>query len=268
MSNYKRIHLFEIEDQSWFPNWIRDCMTRTITVMHKLVKTNKDLPRLLAKVLKETNTNQIIDLCSGGGGPMVEAMDILKSEYGLDNIQLQMTDLFPHKKFADHINDKNDSNLTYLTEPLDALNIPNSKKGLRTMIGSFHHMRPVVAKQILKNAQDSQQPILIYEISDNKPPVFLSFLGLPITFILCLFVTLKVRPMTWQQIVFTYLIPIIPICFAWDGTVSNIRTYTINDMNELLKGFDSKNYNWETGSIEGKPTGKLYLIGKPLLKSK
>jgi len=31
----KRIHLFEFEDFSWFPNWLRVRMTRLIVVMHR-----------------------------------------------------------------------------------------------------------------------------------------------------------------------------------------------------------------------------------------
>lgn len=264
MKNLKRIHLFELEDQSWFPNIIRDCMTKTINVMHSLVKTNKHLPALLARILKETNTNNIIDLCSGGGGPMVEAIDILKRDYGLEHIKLKLTDLYPHKEFANHINSNSDGSITYSTQPLDATNFSNSEKGLSTMICSFHHMRPEMAKQILRNAQTSKQPILIFEISDNSHPNWLTLMSMPITFILCLFVTLKVRPMTWQQIVFTYLIPIIPISFAWDGAVSNVRTYTLSDLKVLLNDLQSDNYHWETGAIESKPSSQLYIIGKPI----
>jgi len=264
MSKLKRIHVFELEDQSWFPNIIRDCMTRTLNVMHSLVETNKYLPELLARVLKETNNTKIIDLCSGGGGPMVEAFDILKKEHGLKDLKLKMTDLYPHKQFANHINENNDKNISYLNQSVDATNIPESEVGLRTMICSFHHMRPKVAKQILRNAQDSNQPILIYEISDNKHPIWLTLISMPLTFIMCLFITLKVRPMTWQQIVFTYFIPIIPICFAWDGAISNARTYTLKDLSLLLKDLQSEQYHWESGSISGKPSDKLYLIGKPV----
>lgn len=264
MSNLKRIHLFEIEDQSWFPNVIRDCMTKTLNVLHSMVETNKSLPDLLARVIKETNSNKIIDLCSGGGGPMVEAMDILKSKHGLGNITLEMTDLYPHKQVANHINRNNDSNITYLTQSIDATNIPHSKKGLRTMICSFHHMRPTIARQILRNTQDAKQPILIYEISDNSHPIWLTLVSMPLTFLLCLLITFKVRPMTWQQVIFTYLIPIIPICFAWDGAISNVRTYTLEDVKILLSELQSENYHWESGAIKGKPSDKLYIIGKPL----
>ena len=236
-------------------------MTNLIVVMHGLLKTNKDLPPLLAKILQETNSTKIIDLCSGGGGPMVEAVDILKKDYNLD-VELKMTDLYPNIEFAKKINDKNNNRLTYATQPIDATNVPSDEKGLRTMICSFHHMRPKVAQQILKNAKDDQQPIFIYEISDNSPPIFAFLIALPINFIMCLFVTLKVRPMTWQQIVFTYMIPIIPLCFAWDGSISNARTYTIKDMNVLLEDLQSDDYVWETGTIKGKPSGKLYLMGR------
>ena len=264
MSNLKRLHFFEIEDQSWLPNIIRDCMTNTLIVMHALAGTNKYLPELLARVLRDTDTTRIIDLCSGSGGPMVAAFDILKRKHGLVDLTLKLTDLYPHLPFADHINTSSIGDISYVTEPMDATNIPRSEQGLRTMICSFHHMRPSVAKQILQNAQQSRQPIFIYEISDNSHPILLTLISMPFLFLLCFFITLGVRPMTWQQIVFTYLIPIIPICFAWDGTISNIRTYTQKDMNVLLRDLRTEDYTWETGAIGGLPSGKLYVIGKPV----
>ena len=131
------------------------------------------------------------------------------------------------------------------------------------MVGSFHHMKPMIARKILESAQKSRQPICIFEISDNSFPIFLWWVALPINFILTLFITPIVRPMTWQQIVFSYIIPIIPLCFAWDGAVSNARTYTLSDMDELLKDLESDDYHWEKGSFEG-ITKKLYLLGLPM----
>lgn len=131
------------------------------------------------------------------------------------------------------------------------------------MISSFHHMKPDNARKILENAEKARQPILIFEISDNNPPVFLWWIAIPINFIMALFITPWVRPMSWKQLFFTYLIPIIPLCFAWDGAVSNARTYTLDDLDELLEGLSSESYKWEKGKIKGK-TNQLYLIGKPV----
>ena len=62
--------------------------------------------------------------------------------------------------------------------------------------------------------------------------------------------------------IFTYLIPLIPITFAWDGAVSNARTYTLEDMDILLEDLESVSYAWEKGVIHGK-SKKLYLLGLP-----
>lgn len=261
----KRIHLFEFEDQSWFPDWIRVRMTRMLVVVHKLFGTAPHLAKLIDQSLEKSGATSIVDLCSGGGGPMIDVIDILKEEYGHEDLKLVLSDLYPDHSFAQQINEQNNPKLSYTTSSVDATNIDRNLKGLRTMICSLHHMRPTVAKAILQDAQEAMQPICVYEISDNSvPPTFLWWIGLPFNFIFALFVSPLARPMTWQQIVFTYLIPIIPICFAWDGTVSNTRTYTVSDMDELLEGFDSDNYQWEKGTIKSKGGNKLYLLGMPV----
>ncbi len=63
---------------------------------------------------------------------------------------------------------------------------------------------------------------------------------------MALLITPFVRPLTLEQIIFTYLIPIIPFFFAWDGAVSNARTYTIEDMDILLEGIETKVSPWNT----------------------
>ena len=78
------------------------------------------------------------------------------------------------------------------------------------------------------------------------------------------FVTPFIRPMTWQQLVFTYIPPFpLPLFIAWDGAVSNVRTYTMNDLEELLSDLQSDDYVWEKGTIKGKPGAKSYLLGYP-----
>jgi len=144
----KRIHLFELEDFSWFPNWLRTCMTRLIVVMHRLTGTSEDLAEVIAKALKASGTNNIVDLCSGSGGPMPEVVDILDEKYGLKNVQLTLTDLYPNLEAAERFNNQAD-NISYETQPIDATNINADTQGLRTMICSFHHIKPDKAKQIL-----------------------------------------------------------------------------------------------------------------------
>jgi len=238
-------------------------MTRLIVVMHKLLATSEELEELIAKSLKKTNTSDVIDLCSGSGGPMLTIIQRLNENLRLEKINLTMTDLYPDLETANRVNHQEGNNISYQTNPVDATNVDHNTSGLRTMIGSFHHMRPDYAKKILSSAVSSRQPICIFEISDNSIPIFLWWVVIPINFIMCLFITPLVKPFTLQQFLFTYIIPIIPICFAWDGAVSNARTYTLDDMDLLLEELKSEDYIWEKGLLKGK-SKKLYLLGTPI----
>ena len=117
---------------------------------------------------------------------------------------------------------------------------------------------------MIYHVKESKEPICIYEISNNSHPTFLWWMEIPIIFIMALVITPFVRPLTWKQLIFTYLIPIIPLCFAWDGAVSNVRTYTLEDLDILLEGLESENYKWEKGKIK-KKANKIYLLGIPAI---
>lgn len=259
----KRIHLFEFEDFQWFPSWLRNCMTNYIEAFHRLLGSYRQIAELLDKSLKNKESNQIVDLCSGAGGPMLEVFNLLKTDYGYTDLSITFTDLYPNQQAAKRINDK-EGKVTYRTNSIDATSVPEDLKGVRSMICSFHHMNVEVAKDILSDAQEKKQPICIYEISDNSFPKWIWWIAFPINIFSVLFITPLVRPLTWQQIVFTYLIPVLPIIIAWDGAVSNARTYTLGDLDVLLEGIgESKTYTWEKGTLKGKGGNKLYLLGHP-----
>lgn len=260
----KRIDLFEFEDFAWFPNWMRICLTRLIVVMHKFLKSSDDLVPLIKRALKYSKNNTIVDLCSGSGGPMIEVFKDLAREKEKSNVKLILTDLFPNLEMASKINDSAIKNLSYETKPVNASHVNTELTGVRTMVGSFHHMNPDTARQILINAIESKESICIYEISDNSHPTFLWWMAIPIIFIMALVITPFVKPLTWKQLIFTYLIPIIPLCFAWDGAVSNVRTYNLEDLDILLEGLESENYKWEKGKITTK-ANKIYLLGIPTI---
>ncbi|MFD2998760.1 hypothetical protein ACFS7Z_00165 [Pontibacter toksunensis] len=232
--------------------------------MHRILGTNQELADLVSKALKYSSKPSIIDLCSGSGGAMIEVARVLKEDYQIQNLTLTLTDLYPNKELANNINQDTRGGISYISTSIDATNIPSDLLGVRTMVCSFHHMKPGTARTILKNAKDMKQPICIYEISDNSFPILLWWIALPLNFLMALLITPFVRSLTWKQILFTYLIPLVPIFFAWDGAVSNARTYTLKDLDILLKGLDEEeDYKWEKGKITGRAK-KIFLLGAPV----
>ena len=69
-----------------------------------------------------------------------------------------------------------------------------------------------------------------------------------------------------HQIVFTYLIPIVPLFLAWDGAVSNARTYSQRDLEELLSSMHFPSFTWEVGAIKNPklPGSMTYILGLPI----
>ncbi len=261
----KRIQLFEFEDFAWFPDWLRQCMTLYIVCMHRLLGTHAALAPLLVRALQRAATLRIVDLGSGGGGPMPAVADLVRREPGMADLQVTLTDLYPNQMAAQAINQAGTPWVRYEQASVDATAVPPELAGVRTMICSFHHMPPALARGILEDAWTKRQPICIYEISDNGPPIWLWWLAIPVAFLTTLVLTPTVRPLTWRQLFFTYVIPILPVLIAWDGAVSNARTYTVADLRELTASLQAPDYEWEMATLRsrGQPGGKVYLLGLP-----
>lgn len=267
----KRIQLFEFEDYEWFPKPIRTAMTNLIMVLLRMMKVPENLAHFLAPILKENHIDQIVDLGSGSGGAMPEILQILQKTEGFDALEVTLTDKFPNKEIVEEYNNFSINNLSYSNISVDASEMEKIPRGLKTMFNSFHHMPKEKAKAILKSAADNQQPFLIYELSDNKMPTIVWWLLLPISLfilhVMVFFMTPFVKRLTWQQLVFTYLIPIIPWTYAWDGQASLPRIYTANDIELLTKDFRSSAYSWTTGMVKdknGKDKG-MYVLGLPTI---
>lgn len=263
----KRIQLFEFEDLGWFPDTLRNSMTNLIVVLHKMMGIPSLLADLIENALKISGEENIVDLGSGSGGAMPEVAKILAFKGIATDILL--TDRYPNPQAIQTFKNLNNSTIKYYEKPVDATHLEKAPAGLKVMSNSFHHMRPEQAKAILKSAQENKQTIVIYEMAENSIPTILWWLFLPISLtivmLMCLVMTPLVRPLSWQQLVFTYLIPIIPICYAWDGQASLPRMYSMKDIDSMLAEMPNDAYTWEKGAKrdrKGKKRG-TYLMGTP-----
>ena len=81
----KRLHLFEWEDQAFFPSFLRNYGTDFIDFLAEKTQLYKDVLPIMAKALSKSGSSQIIDLGSGSGG-------------GLLWLNHQLMDKFPQTK--------------------------------------------------------------------------------------------------------------------------------------------------------------------------
>ena len=251
-----RIHLFEFEDQKWFPRILRNYGTDFLQFLSNATKLYKPIIPLLEKAIKDSGTNQIIDLGSGGGGGLIWLnSELIKT---IPDLSITLTDFYPNIP-AFELTKKKADNFEFVESPIDARNVPATLKGLRTQFLSLHHFRPKDAKLILQNAVDSNSPIAIFEAQERSIPSLLAMLFSPISVLLT---TPFIKPFKIGRIIFTYFIPIVPLFVLWDGIVSSLRTYSVPEMDALVKSVDNnENFNWDIGRVKSGPGVILYMIG-------
>ena len=76
----------------------------------------------------------------------------------------------------------------------------------------------------------------------------------------------RVEPFRWTNLLFTYLVPVVPLMVLWDGIVSWLRIYSVEELRELVAELETPpGWVWDIGKIQlGKaPLHGSYLIGYP-----
>lgn len=216
----------------------------------------KPIIPIIKKGLEKSNTTQIIDLGSGGGGGLIWLNSELKKE--IPNLNIVLTDFYPNIP-AFKQTKKTAPNFDYEEKPVDARNVPTHLTGLRTQFLSLHHFRPKDTQKILQNAINSESAIAIFEGQERSVASIVAMLFSPISVLLT---TPFIRPFKIGRIIFTYLIPVVPLFVLWDGVVSSLRTYSVKEMNNLIESLDGKEkFDWEINKVKSGPSVVLYLLG-------
>lgn len=259
----KRRHLCELEDQQWFPGSLRDAITDFLRVALVVGgRVYSPTVPLLERVLKYAETDQVVDLCSGGSGPWTH----LQAELDAAGcpVEITLTDKYPNvDALAAAVRDTAPGRTSYETGSVDATAVPTDLTGVRTLFTAFHHFRPPRAAAIVRDAYSRRSGIGVFEFTERTPAaVARTVLVAPL---LVLLTMPKLRP-TWPRLLLTYVVPVIPIAVTWDAVVSNLRTYTVDELTEMVRELDDQDYAWEVGMLpgEGRNPPITYLLGYPL----
>ena len=276
----RRIQFIELHEQPWFPSPLRDGLTDALQFGFNLCKVYAPVVLLLQSALDATrsrvssdqsnHTQSIVDLCSGGAGPWVDLSRRLKSrntgsEAPEVNIQISLTDKYPNLRAFQTIKVASNDRITFYPGSVDAMKVPGDLKGLRTMFTSFHHFPPEEARAILQNAVDSGEGIGIFEVPRRAP--WTIALVFPLVLLL-FFCTPWIRPFRWSRLLWTFLVPIIPVALLFDGVVSCLRAYRPQELGKMVAELTigDHQYQWQIGQRAGAIPGAsiTYLIGYPI----
>ena len=255
--SWKRMQLFEVADWETFPAVLRFYMVAFLDRLHEMVGSAEVLGDRLSRVLEQHDLNHVQDFCSGNGGLARDVFQSIRQKQ--TGLTWTMSDKFPQSL-------ESIQGMDYLEQSIDVTNTeqwPKCEQTLHTIFCAFHHFTPAEARQILEHSQQEKLHLCVFEMSNNAQPKYIWWLAILSAFVTCLILTPTIKGVTLKQLLFTYLIPILPICIAWDGAVSNARTYTKSDLEQLIDWLD-EGYIWTIEEIVGKaPMPMLCLWGSP-----
>lgn len=256
----ERKELFEFIDLKWWPKLFRSMTTDFLHSVIEKYQPYSPKVDLISKAILSTNSNTIMDMCSGSLGPWLHLKKQVeqKTDKCLDLI---LTDKYPNNTMLNKV--KKLGFLTYYPHPVDTRDIPCSlKTTTRTIFNGFHHFSPYDAQKIISNSIKDKQPIIIFELLRRSwADVLIVTFFTP--FFVWFFMLYLMKP-TFTNIFFTYIIPIFPFVFTWDTIVSNLRSYTEKELKAMVKKVDtSHSYICHVGRYRYKRLPVLYLIAYP-----
>lgn len=246
-----RLQLFEFTDLDWYPAFLKQPIQRYLDYVSARFRIYLPARMLLVDALKASGAKQVVDLGSGAGGGLDSFWEDIQED--VKGIRILRTDRFPVEAPA------NTDKIPYWPESVDATAVPPELAGFRTMFALAHHLTPAALTLAIQDAQRKSVGLAIFEpVQRGIIQIVLMVLIVPL---LVLLLSPFIRPVHPVVLVFTYLIPFIPLTITWDGVVSSLRAYTPQDLLKMARSTDGP-LKWKSGYAG--PGGRLvYLIGEP-----
>ena len=258
-----RCQWFEFNELSWVPRALRHAITRTITFDQWVQGCFRgELPRRFARWLERTGGREVLDLGSGGGGPVVSLLRGLRRQ-GIEPPQFRLSDICPDRhRFAALSNGgpvwTNDEGqyIRFVEEPVDALAEPlPCPHRFFTLINVAHHFPPELVRRVVTNLVRHGDGLFIIDTYYRSP----RFLPLMLASLVPSWLApLVVRPFRWSHFVWGTLVPIVPFLVMHDGLATVLRCYNPAEWRALVDGLPANDFAWE---IERLRTGVVYVAG-------
>ncbi|MEM9983513.1 MAG: hypothetical protein AAF804_00325 [Bacteroidota bacterium] len=223
----KRKNAPQISNAAWFPAWLRSCVHEFMTWFVKQIRAARPFLPVVNRGLEHADRLLVIDYQLGAGFETLDPW--LDPDIPREIIQ------------EDQI----------------------GGEGLYLVVNSFHQRNPAEAYGLLSRIFELRQPVAIVEgNNDNWWQVVGMTVFVPLTVILT---APLVKPFRWERLLFTYLIPILPLVTFWDGFMALFKLYAPQDLDELVSGLQAEDYTWESGKMDNGRGGKImYLLGLPV----
>lgn len=260
----RRFHLIELHEQSWYPDSWRKIFQLALGKVYTLHEPADSLMKSLGQFLTKTRPSVVLELCSGSGEFSLLFWE--KATASLDGVprpKLLLSDLYPNVESFRKLTESTDGQVGFLPQSVNALDPPEMDNCVLMMVESLHHFRPTEVREILGRAAGRARGFVAIELT-QRTWKNLAFVVLAAPFLSAILTVFKIKPFRLRNLLWGLLIPVIPATFVFDSIVSNLRSYTVSELEEIIHSIGAAGFEWSTGTIAipNTPGLKLtYLFG-------
>jgi hypothetical protein len=269
-----RLHLFEINDQSWFPNFLRNRVQACLTVcwlLHLPILQTAAPASLAAQTLQRLLGPLVarytyVDFCAGAGGPTSFVEQELNARLAEplnggskdpEQVDFVVTDIAPHLPAWTAAAAKS-PHLHYVPGSVNAAAAPDDllEKVTLSPLASADDAEAAQARARLR----ARKPFRLFFLAFHHFPDPLARAILKDTLATAdgfaifelqdrtpgsFVTTILLFPLMWLispiffwndpvMLVFMYLLPIVPFVVSFDGIISSLRTRTAEEIRTLI----------------------------------
>lgn len=187
----------------------------------------------LELLLKQKDMPEIYtDLCAGGGLYDWRFAEKLRKRCGRP-LKVRLTDLYPSGrwKLAEPL--WKDIVLPEET-PVSACDAIGRWPGLHVMFSGLHHFSPEELKEMIRTAVRGGRTLAFFDYSQRIWLIrefFLMLFSIPFM----LLTAPLVWPFSWKRLLFTWVIPALPLLLFIDGWLSRLRAYRTEELREIAE---------------------------------
>ncbi len=246
----RRFHLWELHEEPWYPIGWRNHFQLMLGRIGCLFQPLESFGDKFESFLEKVQPKSILELCSGSGENSVSIYARLVSSLTSPNKpKLILSDLYPNIRSYSKLKEEYSGLIDYHAEALDCLAIPKEASDAWMMLESLHHFRPGEVRTILRNATENADGFAAAETTQRSwtNMAFTIFVAPILSVLIAAFL---VKPIRFSNIFWGLLIPVVPFTMVFDAAVSNLRSYTVEELEEMIDSVRSAEFAWEVGTTE------------------
>ena len=242
-----RLQLFEFNDAPWAPAPLRDALIDALSLSLDWGRVLAGVVAPFGEFMAATGAHEVLDLCSGSGGPaLILARELARA--GQPVPRFLLTDLFPRVPAWEQARAQAPQAIDFVPQAVDATALPPELGAgrPRVIINALHHFRPALARAVVQDAVAHAPGLFIAEGVVRNPLRFVAMAPMGLS-------ALALGPLLAShdrlaRALLTWASPAALLASTWDGCVSALRSYTPDEL-RAFAGPAGDTFQWRHGTF-------------------